>query len=254
MEFGRQLRTVLSTGLAWAAPPGSKLRELLEGLAKLAEDFVEHMGEIYDDLLPSRTRQLEKWEQQFGLLGSGTEDNRRLAYAAAWKEYGGQSPRYLQDVVQAAGFDLYIHDWWESGPPYIARDPRDHTEQPLVGEVQCGEPLAECGEPTALANAFLANEPGYIVNLDLTPKAPPPVPSDPEFWPFFTYWGGETFGDAATVDAARRAELERLLLKLCPSHHWLVVNVDYSNIGDALLTEAGDILTTEAGVPLEWEA
>jgi hypothetical protein len=76
-------------------------------------------------------------------------------------------------------------------------------------------------------NRFLANEPGYLVNLNLTREAPPPVPDDSAAYPYFLYWMGATFGDRAEVPAARRDEFERLLLKLCPEQHWLVTYVTY---------------------------
>jgi hypothetical protein len=130
--------------------------------------------------------------------------------------------------VRAAGFDVYLHEWWEpNSDPRVVRDPRNYTLIPLVGTVQCGEPLAQCGEPYQECNRFLVNDPGYLVNRDLTRRAPPPVPSDAYSWRYFLYWGGAVFGTKANVPAARRDEFERLLLKLCPAQQWLVTYVDY---------------------------
>jgi hypothetical protein len=78
-----------------------------------------------------------------------------------------------------------------------------------------------------VANAWLVNEPGYLVNKLLTRDAPPPVPSDPDRWRFFLYFGAEDFGVKAAVPVARREEFERLLLKIRPAQQWIVTLVDY---------------------------
>lgn len=229
MSFFRSLRHLLPDAAAWRLTIKKTLRNYLEGLAAPFSDARVFADLVWEDLIPSKTRELTAWERQFGLEAAATDSARRLNLEAAWAAQGGQDPRYLQDTLQAAGFDLYIHEWWEppGGSPWTARDPRLHTKQPLVGTVQCGEPLAQCGEPTALANAFLANEPGYLVNKDLTPRAPPRVPDDSAFWPYFLYFGGETFGDRVLIPASRRNELERLVLRICPTQQWIVMLVDY---------------------------
>jgi hypothetical protein len=227
--FLRIFQHLLPDGAAWRLLAEKKLRQLFEALAEVFASLRLFVDLVYEDRLPETTRELAEWERQFGLEGTGLEDARRLALAAEWKATGGQSPRYLQDLVQAAGFDVYIHEWWE--PPNVAprtvRNPRDYTSDPTYGTTQCGEVLAQCGEPAAQSNRFLANEPGYLVNDDLSRGAPPIIPDDPAVWPYFVYWGGATFGDFAVIDAARRAEFERLLLKVCPDHLWIVTMVVY---------------------------
>ncbi len=123
------------------------------------------------------------------------------------------------------------------------RDPREYTTVPLVGTVQCGEALALCGEPTALCNAFLANEPGYLVNQAGTPNAPPGIPYDPDFWPYFIYVGAARFPDHASLDVSRRGEFEELVLRLMPDQHWLVLLIDWT----------GETIDTEGFIPIELE-
>lgn len=245
MSFLRTFQHLLPDGAAWRLTVQKRLREFFDGLSQEPKNIVTFVDDVYDDLHPDTTRELAAWETQFALAAVETDAVRRQALTAAWQATGGQSPRYLQDIIHAAGFDdVYIHEWWSSGPPYVARDPRSYTNQPLIGTVQCDEPLAECGEPSALCNAFLANEPGYLVNLNLTPIAPPAVPSDSAKWPFFVYFGGATFGTTAPVLETRRTEFEELLLRLCPTHLWIVTLVFFV---DTRVTLAGDIRTTLAG-------
>lgn len=214
--------------IGWDGDSSRQLEDFFFGLSRSFADARGFVDLVYLDLFPETTRELAEWEFQFGLTAAPTEAERRAAIDAAWKAQGGQDPRYLQDIVQAAGFDVYIHEWWSSGPgPYVPRDPRLYTEVATFGSVQCGEPAAVCGEPSAQCNGILANDVGYLVNTNFTPTAPPPVPDDSAFWPYFLYWGGAVFPAKASVPAERRQEFERLILKLCPVQQWLVTLVDY---------------------------
>lgn len=220
--------------LAWRTTVDTTLRRYLEGLAGMPADVREFVDLVYQDLFPSTTRELPTWEPQFALLATGSEDDRRNRLAAAWRATGGQSPDYIQQRLHDAGFTtVFVYEWWETGPPYVARDPRLYTTPPLVGTYQCeGSTPWECfdtgpGDPLAPhCDAFLANEPGYLVNLDLTRRAPPPVPDDPTRWPYFLYFAGEVFPELAPIPAERFDELKELLLRICPAQQWLVLMVD----------------------------
>jgi len=144
------------------------------------------MDQVFEQLNPERSQSLQEFESQFGLQpASLTESQRRTRLAASWKALGGQSPRYIQDTLQAAGFDVYVHEWWvpESAPATgvkgcaLARSPlqylRRNSEQVRSG-VDCGEADAACGESFAeagngfepigypLVNKILQAEPNYI--------------------------------------------------------------------------------------------
>lgn len=216
-------------GLKFGGTAGGRfIDRFFEGLAAPFVSVRKFVDDVYLDLFPASTREISEWENQFGLTAAGSDDDRRDNIAAAWQSQGGQSPRYLQDVLQAAGFDVFVHEWFSSGPPYVARDPRLHTNVPLYGLTQCGEALAQCGEELAVCDNSLSNEAGYFDNLNLTQQAPPPVPSNPVFWPFFIYWGAAVFPNKANVPSARRGEFERLLLKLDPNQQWIVTLVNYT--------------------------
>lgn len=229
----RLIQHLLPRALAWSTTAQKRLRQYLEGLASLPSDARTFVDLVYLDLLPATSRELATWEKQFALSPGGSEAERRAKLAATWAIQGRQSPDYIQRTLQAAGFDVYVHEWWESGPPYVARDPRDHTTQPLIGLYQCESTSPwECfdsgpGDPLGPhCDNTLANDPGYLVNLDLTRRSPPPVPSDPSTWPYFLYIGGETFPDLALVLASRVAELKELLLRIVPAQQWIVLLID----------------------------
>jgi hypothetical protein len=224
----RLLQHLLPTGLAWRTTTTKTLRSFLDGLSATFQSAREFVDLVHNDRLPAYTRELAEWEAQFGLEAQALEADRRTALASAWQAQGGQSPRYLQDTVRAAGFDVYLHEWWEppNEAPRTPRNPRTYTEL-LTGTTQCGNVDAQCGEIEAQCNRFSASYAGYLVNKNLTDVAPPPIPNDIAVWPYFIYWGAATFPDHATVPAARREEFEALLLKICPTHLWIVTLVDY---------------------------
>lgn len=237
----RLIQHLLPRARAWATTTptgaraaGKRLRQYLEGLGNFAGEVRTFIDLVLLDALPRTTRELPAWERQFGLGSGGSIDDRRNKLAGAWGLQGGQSPDYLQRTLHAAGFTtVFVYEWWSSGPPYVARDPRPHVRQPLLGVYQCeaSSPwqcfAPEPGEPLAAhCDDTLANDPGYLVNLDLTRRAPPPVPDDPSRWPYFLYLAGETFPALAAVPRSRVAELKELILRIAPAQQWIVLLIE----------------------------
>lgn len=186
--FLRVFKHLLPTGRAWRITTEKKLRQFFEGLTSAPEDVRDYADNVFDAVFPQTTGELPAWENQFGLVSSGlTEQARRDRLEATWKALGGQDPRYIQDTLQANGFDVYVHEWWVPGTePAVGvqgaatpRNPFDYLVD--VGGsvkyvVECGEPLAECGETGAeagntantiagypLVNKLVFTSPDYIV-------------------------------------------------------------------------------------------
>jgi hypothetical protein len=251
MPFLRIFQHLLPRSEAWKITVDKTLRQFFVGLAIQPAAIRTYIDEIWEDAFPETTRELAAWERQFGIENYGDTATRRLALAGEWAATGGQSPAYIQTVLHAAGFDnIFVHEWWESVDPWVARDPRDYTDQPLIGTFQCtgytsGPPFdlgdalddqPQCSDygvdsfgdsyNQPQCNRFLANYPRYLVNKRLTQDAPPPVPYDPDTWPYFLYFGAETFGDA-TLFESQKERFERLILKLSPTQQWLVTMVNY---------------------------
>ena len=155
-----------------------------------------------------------------------------------------------------------MHEWWELpvvGSP-VARNPLLYLNdgaQPLQYIANCGAQKANCGHSEAICGA--SNQPrGYPLvnkiiialvgnitagmqaancgavaancNTEITPHQPKRyvIPTDLTKRPFFLYIGDATFPNIATVSASRRNEFETLLLKICPTHQWIGVLVEYS--------------------------
>lgn len=117
IEWLNIFKHLLPNARAWRITVDKQLRQFFQGLSSIGEDSKEFFDSIYDDIDPYKTRELEAWEQQFALPDTGlTEQERRDRLDATWKALGGQDPRYIQDTLQAAGFDVYVHEWWEPIP------------------------------------------------------------------------------------------------------------------------------------------
>lgn len=254
--FFRQFRHLLPSGRAWSLTIEKTLRRFFEGLAAGApSDARDFVDEVHAELDPDTTTELALWESQHGITyPSSDEAERRATLAAAWSATGGQSTYYLQSLLQSAGFPVYVHEWWSSGPPYVARNPNDYLDNPTWGTATCGNPASTCGSGATANREITSGSLEYLVNKDLTNRAPPPLPTDSAKFPFFVYVGEETFPDRALIPSARRAEFEHIILRYFPAHLWVGLLVDFyegervlvDDYGAILLDDSGNILTTDA--------
>jgi hypothetical protein len=113
MDWLNILKHLLPNARAWSLTTEKQLRKFFLGISGAAKNSQDFLDGVYSDLNPETTREVDQWEKQFGILNIGAGDSqRRDRISAAWKDRGGQSPRYLQDILQSAGFDVYIHEWW----------------------------------------------------------------------------------------------------------------------------------------------
>lgn len=233
---------LLPTGRAWSITTDKNLRKFFEALVPFIQAPKDYSDQILLDVFPATTRFLTEWETQFGLTNIRlTEAQRRSRLDAAWKNNGGQSAVYIQELLRANGFDVYVHEWWETGTePAVGVNAAATPRNPLtvlnpaysltLPGVDCGEALAECGEafaecgngPVGLVGYPLVNK--FVYDSDEVGYT---VPSDSAYWPYFMYVGGLNFGDVATVPALRRFEFEEILLRVRPAQLWIGVIVRY---------------------------
>ena len=174
MNWLNVFKHLLPHGRAWSLTIDKNLRRFFSGLAASNDDAKTYVDQVWRDLPPATTRDLDGWETQFGLIASGlTTDERRSRLDGAWKALGGQDPHYIQQTLQNAGFDVYVHEWWEPGTESPVGD---HTQTPARSPIRyvrrkyvenptgvnCGEAFAECGEAAAeCGNTF--ELPGYVL-------------------------------------------------------------------------------------------
>ena len=182
--FLRIITHLLPNARAWRITVDKSLRKFFEGLAPIGVDIKSFFDLILFDILPSTTRSLDLWEQQFGLRSYGlTEQQRRDRLEGVWKTLGGQDPYYIQSTLQANGFNVFVHEWWVPGTePAVNSTAQATPRNPLTylidGDVtrvyfaECGEVLAQCGEADALAGETVSPTGYTLVN-----KIYEPVPA-----------------------------------------------------------------------------
>jgi len=101
--------------LAWAFPFDGFLKKYIDGLSETPADIRDFADNVYLDIFPQTTRELELWEQQFNITTSGTEQQRRDNLAARWIAQGGQGKDYLESVIHKAGFtNVFLHPWFNA--------------------------------------------------------------------------------------------------------------------------------------------
>lgn len=258
--FFRIFQHLLPRSRAWAIVIEKTLRNFFEGLTGLPSDFKDFIDEIWLDVFPSSTRKLAEWEAQFGVISPpAAEADRRDLLAALWSRGGGQGPDTLQDVLQDAGFDVYVHEPWFFGV--------DFADIIMCGEpgVECGEPGVECGETEVrklirnpndfipstailLVNKILIRSLEYVLAVScgeveaacgeaaavcgdntgflIVPRIYN-VPTNPAVWPYFWYIGGVNFGDVVNIPLDRKGEFETLVLSIGPAHVWAGLFINY---------------------------
>jgi len=254
MPWFRVIQHLLPHSTAWSVTAEKKLRNFALALAEAPATFKTFVDEVWEEVFPEYTTHLSEWEREGGIFVNAADSDatRREKIDAWWKADGGQSPTDIEDVLHDSGFtELFVHECWSTvGPPtWVARDPGDYTEIPAIGTVQCSacdwgsyeQPQCSSGFDTSggvddgdpitqwQCDDLVANDPGYLVNSNLTRRAPPAPPDDSTKWPYFIYVSGEVLStdvnDWPIIINTRRAEIERLLLKHCPTQHWIVLAV-----------------------------
>ena len=254
---------ILPRSRAWSLTANKPLRQLFEALLSLVTDARLFSDRVLNDQNPQLTRLLPDYEAQFGLPDINTSEQvRRDRLEAEWSALGGQSPRYIQDTLQAAGFDVYVHDWWQLpvvGSPvprnpltYLSGDQDDiaYLMNEGAADVQDNDAVSQDGSAITPRGYPLVNiistvnqdsmsdgseefedgglpaeDGGLFLTYD---RQRYEIPNDPTKWPFFIYIGGQSFPNVATVLESRRDEFERLCLKICPTGLWIGILVEYN--------------------------
>lgn len=241
--FFRLYKHILPRARALQLTASKQLREFFVGLSTFPEDIRTFIDLVWLDTFPQDTRELELWEDQWGLADTGlTEQERRDRLDATWKALGGQDPTYIQETLQAAGFPVYVHEWWVPGSEpaidsHAAATPRDPVATlvppayPLVNRIYFSnkEFIAYFdGGALPEQNQFGKDESqfGNFSNSSVEPVEYE-IPTDPATWPYFIYIGDAVFPSLASIPIARKEEFETLCLKICPTEQWLGILVNY---------------------------
>lgn len=251
--FFRILQHLLPNAKAWRIIVDKKLRNFFKGLSDsdISVNVKIFYDNIYDDINPQKTRQLDLWESQFALPETGlTESERRDRLEATWKFIGGQDPTYIQATLQASGFPVYVHEWWVPSTEHpaggsvngdvvpVMRNPLSVLDDAVLIFYTMNDGHADSQDNDILSqDGGLLGKVGYpLVNKNFIYDSDNDefklehyiISTDNTTWPYYIYIGGEIFGDVVNISQSRKDEFENLCLKICPLEQWIGILVTYN--------------------------
>lgn len=208
-------KNLYPTGRAWYMPENGSFENLHKAIdlsyARLWQDAKDTINSSLPDNDGFDEDDADLWEYRLGLITNELvpiEDRRtailrKFAYPANVQPR--QHPLYIESQLQAAGFDVYIH---ENVKPY--QTPSDIIAVNLTN-VQHGIPTQH-GDATQHGSGSF-----NVIANNLDPNEIFNIGGDDKLWATF-FIAGAALPDMAEVAIERQAEFRELVLKLKPAH------------------------------------
>jgi hypothetical protein len=236
------------TGRAFSIHEGSKIERLHRALAVSENIAFNDSLSILNSILPDNDAftldDCARWEQRLGLITNTNVlfSDRKLAIIRKMNHPGTilarQSRDYIQDQLQLAGFNVFVHEntyglppesililpleLGEMGDPEMGEIEMGDAESyfpdlfiyPEMGEIEMGDP--EMGE--TVYNNIIVNSINVLFDefFDIGQN---------NFSTFFI--GGEILGTFANVDSERMDEFRQLILKIKPVQTVGILFINY---------------------------
>lgn len=244
MIYFRMFQHLLPRARAWQLILETQFREFIVGLSSIAEDVRLFFDAVWSDIWPTTTNQLDLWNEQWGLADTGLSvADQRTRVDAAWKKIGGQSPRYIEDVLQANGFNVFVHEFWGNGAapavPFVPPTPVDPAvDVPLLTDSDLLVNLIRtvdiqflgAGDNSIDDSMMLAGQAeaqaGNVAGMTFGERSYT-IPTDIEDRAYLMYVGDATFPARTTVDTGRQQEFRELVLSLLPQQQWAGLLIDF---------------------------
>lgn len=214
-------RQLYPTGRAWKMPFDGVLEGLHKALSISEENAYNDAVSILYSILPDNDNftiyDATDWEKRLGLITNPLTSlaDRKLAIIRKLNQPGAAKAksnwRYLQEQLQAAGFDVYVYENRFNDYPdgYITKTPFQFSGSSGFftgnqhGDYQHGD-IQHGGR----FKGFVANDIDETIDLKFI--------INPNLRSTF-FIGGSTAGSFASVDVNRKNEFRQLILKLKPT-------------------------------------
>ena len=222
-------RRLYPSGRAWRVPPGSNLEKLHKGLNVSEQEAYEAAIGILDKILPDNDNFTEDdaadWERRLAIISSPLTslDDRKLAIARKYASPGDIPARqhylYLQGQLQAAGFNVYVHEnRVDVGGGQYETVPANAAISLLYGDnEQYGDDQMYGPDIDDLEK--VAN----FIDSDIDAQFE--LPSDKRA---IFFLGGQNLGEVANVELTRKDELRQLILNIKPAQTVGVLIINYT--------------------------
>lgn len=215
---------------------------LLESEKRAYDDALSILYSILPDNANFTVEDAEKWEHRLGMISnpSVSLSDRMLAIKRKMNHPGDiparQSWDYLEQSLQAAGFDVYVYDNASATSIFTVLQPSSNTAaqgQQNQGSINQGTVVTAYSSLFSYAVQGMhqgsVNQGGFtynnkiVNNIDETKDA---QFNDGGVWSNVFYIGGPTLGDFANVPTARKDEFRQLILRLKPTQlvGYLLIN------------------------------
>lgn len=220
--FIRLTNRLFPTGRAFRGSPVGFKEAIVVALARSEEDFYNEATSVFDEILADNVNFTEEdaavWERRLAIRANQSV-NLELRKQAILRKYSSpgnvlsrQHYLYLEGQLQAAGFNVYVH---ENRP--IAENPNTYTSGlgfTQLGQKQLGQYNLGSSALDVVVN-FINEEKDRRFSIGTNYKA-------------VFYVGGQTKGDTANVPIERKDEFRQLILLIKPLHTVGVLLINYT--------------------------
>lgn len=211
-EFSAMNRELYPTGRAWWKPKGSVFEKLHEALviqeSKVASEIIDIQYNFFADSTLISDSAISQWMSIFGIVSNGTRDDKialiKQAQCYPNGVFARQSSSFIENQLQIAGFDVYLH-----------YNPTHNPNAAVYGLQTYGSSVyAEEGDTfTVVAN-----------NVDEALDSSFQIANGTTN---LFYIGGAVFGDYVDMPIERKNEFRELVLRLKPAHSVAVLYINY---------------------------
>jgi hypothetical protein len=230
LGFFKVIKYLFPRSKAFRSVADNYFRKFLKGMAYGPDNIQEYLENIYGDLFPETTRELEKWENQFGVVFAKQYDEniRRNLLKSFWNiNTGGQSVEYLQQILQLISPDFHVI---ENLP---VRDPRDSN---AVYAAVNGNKYMVNGNKYAVNGRKLGDSSFVPTVLKNDTEGFYSLPSQSSYWVncFFicksvvrNRYKAIMYVEKLQVEAKWKDFIEYIVLKIKPAHTTGILFVEY---------------------------
>ncbi len=240
-------RQLLPTGRAFKVPKGGIFEKTLIALSKSEARAFDFATSTLNRVLPDNDNFTEDdatlWEKRLNIpvQPKGLNLTERKAkilrkYAFPGTAIYRQNYRYIQDQLQKAGFNVYVHE--NRFPVPGGYEPIDVTDNAAL---QHSEDV-EHGYGTEMGAVFLD-----LLANSADPNEAYSLGENPENLKGTFFIGGETYPDRAQIDVDEIRNFRKLVLQLKPAATVAVLLLDYVQAGNLVSVDGGNNMKSVAG-------
>ena len=220
---------------AFRAFVDTSFRKLVKAITAVPDDERKQLDLIYADIFPDTTREVERWEKQFGIIFTAGYSLaiRRSLLDSFWKiKRGGQSDTYLQGLLQKIDSKILVVENIPVGNPRVS-----NTAYTAID----GNSTMYDGGKNAIDGRYIGDSDFVPTVLRNGTEQPYAIPLDERYWEMCFYVCGGVYRNAykqivyvqkVNVPTKWKNFIEYIVLKTKPVHTTAVMFIEYTEDGN----------------------